>query len=290
MADTKEFRVIVATDGSENARGAVATARHFPWPARTRVRVVVARRTPVEYRRSILLTALDRSAEIAADQARRVLAHRWPDLDVVILDKAPVTAVLDEAERFRADVIVVGWRGHGAVRRALMGSVSRGIVRGAACAVLVVRQPQRVRRIVVGLDHAPHSSRALAFVERLVPPARGRVTLATAMTSTPKPSRRVALAASELAREVERTNARRAHTASKELNRAAARLKKRGWEARTALTTGEPLNDLLGAVKSSRAQLLVVGAKGTSRVRHLLLGSVAEGALNTSPVPILVAR
>jgi nucleotide-binding universal stress UspA family protein len=291
MADTKDFRVIVATDGSNNARGAVTTARHFPWPARTRVRVVVARRTPVEYRRSILLTALDRSAEIAAGQARRVLTPRWPDLDVVIVDdKAPVTAVLDEAERFGADVIVVGWRGHGAIRRALMGSVSRGIVRSAACAVLVVRQPQRVRRIVVGLDQGPHARRALRLVERLVPPGRGRVTLATAMTLTPVPSRRIAVAARELAREVKRTNMRRAQTISKELDRAAATLKKQGWETNTTVTTGEPLNDLLRAVKAARAHLLVIGAKGTSRVRHLLLGSVAEGALNSSPVPVLVAR
>ena len=290
MAGTKAFRVIVATDGSTDARGAVTTAAHFPWPAGARVRVVVARRNRAEYRRSILLTALDRGAEMAADHARRVLARRWPDLDVVIVDKPPVTAVLGEAERFGADVIVVGWRGHGAVRRVLMGSVSRGIVRGAACAVLVVRRPQRVRRIVVGLDQTPRASRALAFVERLVPPARGRVTLATAVTLTTVPSRRVALAAGDLAREVKRTNVIRAQTASKELNRAAARLKERGWDTRTSVTTGEPLNDLLGAVKAARAHLLVVGAKGTSRVRHLLLGSVAEGAVNVSPVPVLVAR
>jgi nucleotide-binding universal stress UspA family protein len=290
MADAKAFRIIVATDGSDNARAALTTARHFPWPDATRVRVVVARRSPVEYRRSILLTALDRGAEIAAEQARRVLTRRWPDLDVVISDKEPVTAVLGEAKRFQADVIVVGWRGHGAVRRALMGSVSRGIVRGAVCAVLVVRQPQRVRRVVVGLDQTQRASRALAFVERLVPPAGGRVTIATAMTLVPMPSRRIARAAGELAREVKRTNAKGAQAASKELTRVAARLKERGWETRTALTTGEPLNDLLGAVRSARAHLLVVGAKGTNRARHLLLGSVAEGALNSSPVPVLVAR
>ena len=290
MADAKGFRVIVATDGSNIARAAVTTASHFPWPAGTRVRVVVARRSPVEYRRSILLTALDRGAEIAADHARRVLTRRWPDLDVVIVDKAPVTAVLGEAQRFGADVIVVGWRGHGAVRRLLMGSVSRGIVRGAACAVLVVRRLQRVSSIVVGLDQRPQASRALEFVARLVPPARGRVTLATAVTLTPVPSRRIALAAGDLPREVKRTNAIRARTASKGLKRAAAKLESRGWETRTAVTTGEPLNDLLGAVKAARAHLLVVGAKGTSRVRHSLLGSVAEGALNSSPVPVLVAR
>lgn len=290
MAATKEFRVIVATDGSKDARAAVTTARHFPWPADARVRVVVARRNRAEYRRSILLAALDRGAEIAGDSARRALSSRWPDLDVVIVDKEPVAAVLGEAERFRADVIVVGWRGHGPVRRVLMGSTSRGVVRAATCAVLVVRRPVRVNRIVVGLDRSPNASRALAFVERLVLPDNARVMLATAVTLTTVPSRRVALAAGELVREVKRINAMRTGTASKELKRAATRLNARGWDARTTLTTGEPLKDLLQAVKAARAHLLVIGAKGTSRVRNLLLGSVAEGALNRSPVPVLIAR
>lgn len=290
MARPKAFRVIVATDGSSDARAAVTTAGHFPWPAETRVRVVVARRSRAEYRRSILLTALDRGAEIAADHARRSLARRWPDVDVVIVDKPPVRAVLAEAERFRADVIIVGWRGHGAVRRVLMGSVSRGVIRRAQCAVLVVRRAQRVRRIVVGLDRSPTASRALAFVGRLVPPDRGRVTLVTATTLMTVPSRRFVPGASEVAREVRRRNTVQARTAMKELSRGAARLKQGGWDTRTVLTTGEPLRDLLRAVTAARAHLLVVGAKGTSRLRHLLVGSVAAGVVNSSPVPVLVAR
>lgn len=290
MAAAHEFRVIVATDGSNNARDAVTTVRHFPWPAGTQVRVVVSRRPSHEVRRSIVLTALDRSAEIAADHARRALTPRWPDLDVVLLDKEPVAAVLGQAERFGADVIVAGWRGHGPVRRALMGSVSRGIVRGAHCSVLVVRRRQRVHTLVVGLDQSPLASRALAFVERLAPPERGHVTLVTAVTLTTPPSRRVAMAAGELAREVRRANELRVESAATALDRAAARLTARGWDTRTSVTTGEPLNDLLRAVQASRAHLLVIGAKGDSRVRHLLLGSVAQGALDRSPLPVLIAR
>jgi nucleotide-binding universal stress UspA family protein len=78
--------------------------------------------------------------------------------------------------------------------------------------------------------------------------------------------------------------------ATKALNRAAAELRRTGWRSRTMLLHGEPLRDLLGAVAASRAQLLVVGARGTSDVRHLLLGSVADGALNQSRVAVLIAR
>jgi nucleotide-binding universal stress UspA family protein len=43
------------------------------------------------------------------------------------------------AEELGADLIVMGSRGLGGVRRALMGSVSNSVVRHAHCPVLVVR-------------------------------------------------------------------------------------------------------------------------------------------------------
>ena len=220
-----------------------------------------------EYRRSILLTALDRGAEMAAERARRTLSRRWPDVEVEVLDTTPVEGILGEAERFQADVIVVGWRGHGAVRRLLMGSVSRGVVRGSKCTVLVVRRSQRVRKIVVGVDGSPTAKRALAFVGRLVPPRDGRVTLVSAVELMTVPSQGRVPGAAALAREVKRQNTIRARTATKDLNRAAAELKRIGWQTRTMLVHGEPLRDLLGAVAAARAQLLVVGARGTSGVR-----------------------
>lgn len=290
MKKRRPFRVLVATDGSPHARGAVNTAMHFPWPPDARVRVVVARRTRAEYRRSILLSALDRSAEAAAQTARRTLSRRWPDVETVIVDKVPVAGILEAAERFAADVIVLGWRGYGAIRRALMGSTSRGVVRGAKCAVLVVKRRVRVRRLVVGLDGSAMAQRAVGLIERLEPPSNGRVVLVSAVELMTAPSRRLVPGSRTIGREVRRMNAQRGRAAMKELNRAAGRLKRAGWQTRTVLTNGEPLRDLLGTIASVRPQLLVVGARGTSGVRHLLLGSVAEGALNRSPIPVLIAR
>src|SRR5262245_29812395 len=146
------LRVLVATDGSPAARAALATIIDVPWPDGTRARAVVARQRNA-YKSSVPLATLDRSAEAEAASTRRVLARRWPDAEARVIDEAPVKGILAEADRFRSDVIVVGWRGHGSIRRLLMGSVSRGVVREAKCAVLVVRRRLgRVRRIVIGFD------------------------------------------------------------------------------------------------------------------------------------------
>ena len=52
----------------------------------------------------------------------------------------PDAEIIDEAEQIGAGLIVVGNRGLGRIRRALMGSVSDSVVRHAHCPVLVVRR------------------------------------------------------------------------------------------------------------------------------------------------------
>jgi nucleotide-binding universal stress UspA family protein len=290
MARESAFRVLVATDGSRHAQAAITTAIQFPWPDGSRVRAVIARNPRAEHRQSILLAALDRSAENAAERARSALSRRWQDVEVAIIDKVPVNAILTEAKQFRADVIVLGWRGHGGVRRLLMGSVSRGVVRGATSAVLVVRQSKRVSRIVFGYDESRMAKRALEFINRLAPPQDARVTLMNALQLMPVPSRGRVPGAGTIASEIRRRNTQKSRAAMRELTRVARRLKRNGWHTRTTLTSGEPLHELLRAVATARAQLLVVGARGTTGVRQLLLGSVAEGSLNRSPVPVLLVR
>ena len=89
---------------------------------------------------------------------------------------------------------------------------------------------------------------------------------------------------------MKRINAERTARAEKDLARAGATLARPGWRVRTVVTAGAPLRDLLDTVDSADAELLVVGTRGASGVRYLLLGSVAEGALNRCPVPVLVVR
>jgi nucleotide-binding universal stress UspA family protein len=147
-----------------------------------------------------------------------------------------------------------------------------------------------VSRIVLGFDESATAKRAVAFIEKLEPPHDGRVTLVNAVQLMTVPSRGSVPGAAAIAGEVRRTNTMRSGAALGELNRAAKQLKRSGWRTRAMLTNGEPLRDLLRAVGTTGAQLLVVGARGTSGVHRLLLGSVAEGSLNRSPVPVLLVR
>ena len=187
----------------------------------------------------------------------------------------------------------MGWRGHGAVRRLLTGSVSRGVVRQAPCAVLVVKRALRdVRHIVLGFDSSAHARRAVELISSLNPPRGGRVSLFTAVDTMHLPSQALVRPNTRAAvsAEVTRINKARLTRAHQALDRAARTLIRAGWKVDRVVTTGAPLRDLLATVAKKRADLVVVGAKGVTGVRQLLLGSVTEGALNRSPVPVFIVR
>jgi nucleotide-binding universal stress UspA family protein len=57
-----------------------------------------------------------------------------------VLEGNPVDEILSFADNSRADLIVMGSRGHGALAGALLGSVSSGVVQHANLPVLVAKQ------------------------------------------------------------------------------------------------------------------------------------------------------
>ena len=65
---------------------------------------------------------------------------RRSGLDVTALcpQGATVKTILHEAEKLDVDQIVLGSHGRGALYRALLGSVSRGVLRQATCPVMII--------------------------------------------------------------------------------------------------------------------------------------------------------
>lgn len=74
---------------------------------------------------------VDRAAEIVR-QSGLVVETRVESGD-------PRVVILDEAERWKADLIVAGSHGLGGVRRLLLGSVAQHVATHARCSVEIVR-------------------------------------------------------------------------------------------------------------------------------------------------------
>ena len=293
MARVNEFRVLVASDGSLSSTAATVTAACFPWPVGTRAYGVVSREPGTNREWYSLESALEGAVRSIADTTTNALEGRWLGVRVRVADGPPTAAIIRAAKRARVDVIVMGWRGHGAVRRFLAGSVSRDVVRTAPCSVLVVRRAVRtVMNIVIGVDGSEQSAGAVRLASRLEPPADARILLLTALRQISEPLN--ALLPAEIrktaASRVASINKSRVAEARANLQRLAEEPRAAGWRVDIAIKNAAPLPSLLAAVTQTDADLLIVGATGASGLRRLLFGSAAQGALDRSPVPVLIVR
>lgn len=291
-ATRRQHRVLIATDGSRTAQAALATAAKFPWPEAVQVRAIVARTSWLPANSEPARLAGEASFAAVVTAARSALVRRWPESKVVVVDAPPADAILAEAQRFKASLIVLGWRGHGVFHRLLAGSVSRGVAERAPCPVLVVREAVgSVRRFVVGFDGCANSERALDFLGSLEPVRGSRVILVNVVElafAPPSIGRLPASIRSHIRGEVAAINDERQQQGQATVAAGAARLERSGWTIQTEVRAGAPLASLSAAVAEHRADVLVLGARATSGIDRVLLGSVANGALNSLPVVLLV--
>jgi nucleotide-binding universal stress UspA family protein len=286
----RKFRIVVASDGSPQARAAVAAAVAFPWPDHTQASAVVASGA-ARGRWSTAVAGGVRAAllGVAADTDRE-LRRRWPEAVAEVVDDAAAEAILATARGAR--VIVVGSHGYSRLERWTLGSVSRAVVRRAATSVLVVRgAPTAFREIVVGYDGSNHARRAMDLLAACAVPPRGRVTACSFVEPVePQPPAMLPRGIRNvLAAEAKAFNEARLAKARRALERAVRPLAAAGWRVRLDVRVGVAARDLPGLPTKLRADLLVIGAQGTGWKR-LLLGSVVETVLDRGSVSTLIVR
>jgi nucleotide-binding universal stress UspA family protein len=81
-------------------------------------------------------------AEDAVKIASEIIIEKNPALSMSskVINESPKQGILNEAERFDADLIVVGSHGQSALSRFLLGSVSHAVALHAHCSVEIVRK------------------------------------------------------------------------------------------------------------------------------------------------------
>jgi len=268
----------------------MVTSAGFPWPSHSAARAIVVRPGPFFRPNADLWARSDAVTRRAAVGATRTLRARWPEADAVVRDGDVVDRILSEAKGWHSHALVIGWRGHGRFRRLLMGSVSRAVLRRAETPVLVVRRAgRRVTHLVVGVDGSAASNRAIRFLANTVVPKRGAITLVTVLQGQPSPSHPLFPGLSaELRAVILAQEAKHRAAADRRQKRCAEQLRKAGWRVRGQVRIGAPLYELLRSADESRADALVVGATSRLSMVKGLIGSVADGAVNRSAVPVLV--
>jgi len=283
------LHVLVALDGSEHSMAAVRwVARHGQAGTGVRCTLINVQKPVMAGEVGMLAPAsiaLDergrRSAEIL-EQAAAVM--RGGEIPFVIEERmdAAAAAIVARAQALSCDAIVMGRRGLGVVRAALLGSVSADVVRSAGVPVIVVRAlgaagDSGQLRILLAADGSDNSTRAAAFASRLASACRGEVELVHVEPG-------LTVAGSILGPREKLVG----HWSGKHAREALAGARGLLDQARVKYTEHVVANAdthraIIEVAGRKSCGLIAMGTRGLGTVTGLLLGSVAQGVLEHAP-------
>jgi nucleotide-binding universal stress UspA family protein len=141
-------RILLATDGSEEAQLASTTAADLAQKTNSELHVLTVGpdyplyelpEHPAEFQ-DVLRENRRRAKEVLEQQAKKIEESGVSVKETHLLEGRAAEEIVQVAEEIGAGLIVMGSRGHGRLRRALLGSVSDAVVRHAHCPVTIVRE------------------------------------------------------------------------------------------------------------------------------------------------------
>jgi len=197
----------------------------------------------------------------------------------------PVEEIL-EYESKKPSLLVLSAHDSGGFLRFLIGGISEKIARKAKSSTLVLR-PQNeasigevlIERILVPVDFSEFSLKALKLANFFSHKMKSKILLLhvfkrDAIKALIKKGEDTGPLIDEWMKEAKRKLDEWAET----------------YGAEPIFREGEPSLEILEISFSSRADLLIMGAKGLSLSKKILLGHTTERILKTSGIPVLVVR
>jgi nucleotide-binding universal stress UspA family protein len=141
------MKILLAIDGSPCSEAAVREVAGRPWPPGSEVELITVINAPlvpdpfligVMVYEEMMEKQRQKAPELlekAADQIR----HSGLPVTTNVLRGDAKERIVEEAEQWDADLVIVGSHGYGAVKRFVLGSVSHAVAMHSPCSVEIIR-------------------------------------------------------------------------------------------------------------------------------------------------------
>jgi len=261
------MRALCATDLSAASEAAIQNETCLECLGRIGVRTIhLVTVVPANVHSGMPGVDFDERRRQALDRYRDVIAAAGFDVETHVVRGTPYRRINGIVETVRADLSVVGSRGQSPLENRIIGSTARNLARTTVVPVLINRveratdDPDVLRehlfqRLLFATDFSEHADRAFDAFSYL----RHATEEATLVhVQSPKDQ---GVDADVDPRE--------------RLAEHASTLENWGIETRTEVRQGDPADEILAVEAEQSPSTILVGSKGRSRIRRLLLGSVS---------------
>jgi nucleotide-binding universal stress UspA family protein len=275
-------KILLATDGSEDAAQAREAAADLARRSDSELHLVhVWHDVPSPYAHAFVQRELRRQGQEVIDAQAKKIEDAGGSVSAAHLRGGRTSdEVIELTEELGVGLLILGSRGHGAVRRILMGSHSEAVIHHAHVPVLVLRGAGDVwppSRVVIGDDYSEDAKKAAELAASIARLYEAETLLVHAYPSV-----------------VEESSGTEANDA---MRRAEEQLEERanglkdilGYEPRTVMTSDNAVVALLEVAREGDGPTLVaVGSRGLGAVGRARLGSVSSKVVRAAPGATLV--
>ncbi|MCC6978658.1 MAG: universal stress protein [Candidatus Melainabacteria bacterium] len=289
------MKILIACDGSDHSEAAIEETLRSPWPANTSFQILSVVDTafsppPTVHR---MLTAAQSVVDLSVERLKESLPEGTSVIGTVGQGN-PKSEILECAERWPADLLIVGSRGLKGIKKVVLGSVSHTLVISASCSVRIVRRrdsnAEEATRLFLAIDDSPFSDHV---VERIS--SRPWKEDTSIMCVTAVPSLAEYMNEAQDTREIqalEDFRNKQVGDAKEHLKRLCAVLNKNLPQAHvfSEILTGDPREVVVDSAKNWHADLIVSGCKGKGWVDRMLIGSVSEAIAERSECSVEVIK
>lgn len=283
--------ILLPVDGSEHASKIVTHAAELAQRTGATIDVVYVADTTKDSVTVVdgnVIDALERVGESVVSDVAETLEAQRVEFGSDIVQGSPAPAIVDYAEKYDHDLLVMPTHGRTGISRYLLGSVTEKVVRLSDIPVLTARMESDERltfpyeNILIPTDGSPVSNAAAKHGLALAAALDATVHVLSVVDDTSMgPDLRSVLSEAELEKP--------AVSAVEDVETAA-----RGYDladVKTSVEHGSPAEVITEHIESSDIHAVVIGTSGRRGVDRILLGSVAEKTVRSSSAPVItVAR
>lgn len=235
-----------------------------------------------------------RLRDIASSQMAEFLSHRGQGIEIEEIQKSGSSAgqiILDYADSQDIDLIVMGTRGRGRVKRFFLGSVAAEVMRFARCPVLTSRGGTDLRTVgpakvvLAAVDFSENSKTALSWAREIASAGGAQLHVVHVLES-----RHYAGFFASEGQKVMSGIERIQDMGEARLRQFAEALPGPEVQHEFHTVVGRAVIELLTLADRLEADLIVAGSQGFDPVADLVFGSTAEGLACRSACPVLTVK
>jgi nucleotide-binding universal stress UspA family protein len=303
------MKILLATDGSDNANAAVDFLLKFPFPEPCSVTLLTvidahlfvdidAFELSSEQHEALLVTndTVRQEVQQSLDgQAARIVRDGWT-IETLVKTGYIAEEIINTAEELQADLVVVGAHGVTGHHQFRLGSVATRLLNYAHCSVLIVKDtpeselqagetlPPEDWRVLLAYDDSGPARQALALCESLPLGERDEVAVLTVVTL-------ITAYRQDIRQQMNSIWQQKKIAAKASHDGAVARLRGSLPSVSSRMREGDnSAHEVIEEATESGSNLIVLGNKGKKAIKRFLLGSMTSHVARHAPCSVWVVR